>query len=487
VPELLAAGYEVRCLARTPAKLSDEAWSDRVEVARGDVTDSTSLTAAMRGIDAAYYLVHSMGATTDFSAHDRQAATTFREAAAAAGLSHIVYLGGLGGDDDPTLSAHLQSRHEVGRVLADGPVPVTELRAAVIIGSGSASFEMLRYLVEVLPVMVCPRWVRNRCQPIAIHDVLFYLVAALERTGDETGRVLEIGGPDVLTYQDMMLEYAEVAGLRRRRLLPVPVLSPSLSSLWVGLVTPLPSGLARPLVESLINEVVVRDRPIGEVIEHDPLAFREALERAVSRSAGLEVTTSWSDATLPGRSPADPLPTDPEWAGGSLLCDQQEARSVASPSALFRTVQGIGGSRGWYVTPFLWSIRGLADKLIGGVGMRRGRRNPDAMWVGDAVDFWRVEAVEPDSLIRLRAEMKLPGEAWIEWRIQPDRTGSRLDQRAIFYPRGLLGRLYWYALIPFHVLIFKRMCHLIAAAADAADAPPEVAPRESTALDQGTK
>ncbi|MDX6326286.1 MAG: hypothetical protein QOK15_2640, partial [Nocardioidaceae bacterium] len=439
VPELLDAGYEIRCLVRNPAKVSDEVWSDRVEVVKGDVTDRESVVAAMEGMDAAYYLVHSMGASTDFSSRDREAATTFRDAAAETGLRRIVYLGGLGRDDDPHLSAHLQSRHEVGRVLADGPVPVTELRAAVIIGSGSASFEMLRYLVEILPVMICPRWVHNRCQPIAIGDVLYFLVAVLGVEESE-GQILEVGGPDILSYRDMMLTYAEVAGLRRRRIQPVPVLSPSLSSRWVGLVTPLPTGLARPLVESLINEVVVEDRPITAVIPHRPIPFREALERALARVAELEVVTSWSDATLPGRSPADPMPTDPDWAGGSLLRDWQQSSSDASPAELFQTVQGIGGARGWYVTPLLWGIRGFADKLIGGVGMRRGRRNPDVMWVGDAVDFWRVEAVEPPSLIRLRAEMKLPGEAWIEWRIEPEGSGSRLDQRAIFYPRGLLGR-----------------------------------------------
>jgi len=464
VPELLAAGYPVRCLVRTPAKIGDEWWSEQVEVVKGDVTDEASIRAAMEGVDAAYYLVHSMGGSTDFSAEDRDAATKFRDAAADAGLRRIVYLGGLGADDDPKLSPHLRSRHEVGRVLADGAVPVTELRAALVIGSGSASFEMLRYLVEILPAMITPRWVHNRCQPTAIRDVLYDLVAVLERD-DAEGKVLEVGGPDILTYREMMLTYAEVAGLPRRFIVPVPVLSPSLSSRWVGLVTPLPTGLARPLVESLINEVVVRDRPITAVIDHQPMPFREALELALRRAADLEVTTRWSDAALPGRTSADAMPTDPDWAGGSVLSDLQTATSPASPEALFQTVQGIGGIRGWYVTPWLWQLRGAADKLIGGVGMRRGRRHPDVMWTGDAVDFWRVEAVEPYELIRLRAEMKLPGEAWIEWKITPKGSGSRLEQQAIFYPRGLLGRLYWYALVPFHALIFRRMAEHIASAA----------------------
>ena len=471
VPELLDAGHDVRCLARSPGKLRDEEWSGRVELVQGDVTDAATLAPAMADVEVAYFLVHSMGGSDDFAATDRKGADAFQQAAADAGVRRIVYLGGLGRDDDPTLSHHLQSRHEVGRVLAGGEVEVVELRAAIIIGSGSASFEMLRHLVEVLPVMVTPRWVHNRCQPIAIRDILFFLVRAADLPVDDAAgghQVLEAGGPDVLTYKEMMLAYAEVAGLATRRILPLPVLSPSLSSRWVGLVTPLPTGLARPLVESLINEVVVTDHPVTDVVPHDALPFRDALALALHRVTDLQVTTRWSDAGLPGHSPADPMPSDPDWAGGSLLCDAQTARSDAPPAALFQTVQGIGGQRGWYVTPLLWSVRGFADKLIGGVGMRRGRRHPDTMRVGDAIDFWRAEAIEPDGLIRLRAEMKLPGEAWIEWRISPDGAGSRLEQRAIFYPRGLFGRLYWYSLFRFHALIFKRMAQHIA---DAAAAP----------------
>jgi uncharacterized protein YbjT (DUF2867 family) len=493
VPELLDAGHRVRCLARTPSKLDDEQWSDRVDVVRGDITDRGSLDEALDGIDVAYFLVHSMGGAADFDDEDRKAATCFREACAAAGVERIVYLGGLGRDDDPALSRHLRSRHEVGRVLADGPVPVTELRAAIIIGSGSASFEMLRYLVEVLPAMITPRWVDNRCQPIAIRDVLAWLVAAgtddlptprgdpaPSGDGDDGGaaaeaghRVVEIGGPDVLTYRQMMRTYAEAAGLNRRVIVSVPVLTPSLSSHWVGLVTPLPTGLARPLVESLINEVVVT-RPTPAPVGHELLPFRAAVDLALARSAELQVATRWSDADLPGRSPADPLPTDPDWAGGSILTDAKVARSVAPPAALYATIAGIGGERGWYVTPALWTVRGWADKLIGGVGMRRGRRHPDDLWVGDSLDFWRVEAVEPDALIRLRAEMKLPGKAWLEWRIEADGSCSVLHQRAIFYPKGLAGRLYWYSLIPFHGLIFGRMAKRLAAAAElrAGDAAP---------------
>ncbi len=484
VPELLEAGHRVRCLARTPSKLDDQVWRDQVDVAEGDVTDRATLDRALQGIEAAYVLVHSMGGKAAFDEEDRKAAATFRDACTDAGVQRIVYLGGLGRDDDPKLSRHLQSRHEVGRVLADGPVPVTELRAAIIIGSGSASFEMLRYLVEVLPVMTTPKWVDNRCQPISIRDVLAWLVAAIGPpdaggTIDREDHVYEVGGPDVSTYREMMQTYAEAAGLARRRIVVVPVLSPSLSSRWVGLVTPLPTGLARPLVESLINEVVVVHEPPADAPRPaDLLSFRDAVDLALQRSSDLQVATRWSDANLPGRSPADPLPTDPDWAGGSLLVDAQTVTTSAPPAAVYATVAGIGGNRGWYVTPFLWNVRGWVDKLVGGVGMRRGRRHPDDLWVGDSVDFWRVEAVEPDALVRLRAEMKLPGEAWLQWELAPtDEGGTRLDQQAIFYPRGLLGRLYWYTLVPFHKLIFARMAHKIADAAE--DRPTDAAPRSA--------
>jgi uncharacterized protein YbjT (DUF2867 family)/uncharacterized protein YndB with AHSA1/START domain len=456
----------VRVLARTPDKLAGEPWTLEVDVVQGDVGDEASVTRAMEGATAAYYLVHSMGGVADFAGRDRAAATAFRTAAdRTPTLEQIVYLGGLGDEHDAALSPHLSSRHEVGQVLAEGSVPVTELRAAVIIGSGSASFEMLRNLTDVLPVMITPRWVSTRCQPVAIRDVLHWLVAAIS-TPEAKGRVLEVGGPEVVTYEAMMRAYAEVAGLRKRLVIRVPLLTPRLSSHWVGLVTPLPLGLARPLIESLVNEVVVLDRPVQAVMPHEPLTLREALEVAVRRVADLSVPSRWSDATLPGRTPADPLPTDPDWSGGTLLSDEQEARSKAPPAEVYATVTGIGGTRGWYVAEPLWSIRGAIDVLLGGVGMRRGRRHPDDLRVGEALDFWRVEALDPPHLVRLRAEMLTPGDAWLEWRIEPDGTGSRLHQRAMFHPRGLPGRLYWYALIPFHALIFKRLCQRLALAAE---------------------
>lgn len=467
VPELLAEGYRVRCLVRSPDKLAGVAWLHDVEVVVGDIGDGGSVAAALTGVSAAYYLVHSMGGAHDFAEHDRRAAATFRDAASATeGLEQIVYLGGLGDEHDTALSPHLSSRHEVGRVLAAGRVPVTELRAAVIIGSGSASFEMLRNLTDVLPVMITPRWVSTRCQPVAIRDILYWLVESI-RTPAAQGRVLEVGGPEVVSYEEMMRAYAEVAGLPKRLVIRVPLLTPRLSSHWVGLVTPLPVGLARPLIDSLVNEVVVLDRSVQDVMPHEPLPLKEALALAVRRVEDRDVPSRWSDANLPGRNPADPLPTDPDWAGGTLLVDEQEARSSGDAEAVFRAVSGIGGRRGWYVAEPLWVLRGMIDVLIGGVGMRRGRRDPDTLRVGDALDFWRVEAVEPPALLRLRAEMRTPGDAWLEWQVTAGPGGgSVLHQRAIFHPRGLLGRLYWYGLIPFHALIFKRLCHRLVAEAE---------------------
>ena len=356
VPELLGAGFEVRCLARSPAKLEGRSWSDRVEVVAGDVADRAAVLEAMRDVDAAYYLVHSMGATAEFAERDRAGAATFRDAAASAGVAQLVYLGGLG-RDDAALSEHLSSRHDVGAVLAEGPVPVTELRAAVIIGSGSASFEMLRHLTDVLPFMVTPRWVRTRCQPIAIRDVLAYLVGVLGNA-DARGKVLEIGGPDVVTYEEMMQLYADVADLRPRVVVRVPVLSPRLSSYWVGLVTPLPFGLARPLVDSLVNEVVVHDDAIERIVPRQCLSLRRAIELALARTRDLEVTTSWAEAELDGRGPADPLPSDPSWSGGIVMDDTQTVHTQTPIADVWSAVCSVGGDRGWPAADALWEVRG---------------------------------------------------------------------------------------------------------------------------------
>ena len=413
-----------------------------------------SLGGAFRNVDAAYYLVHSIGSQSDWQTRDRTAAENFRDAAADAGVDQIIYLGGLGDDAGGALSSHLASRHEVGQVLAAGPVPLTELRAAVVIGSGSASFEMLRHLVEVLPVMTTPRWVETRVQPIAVSDVLVYLTGVLGND-DAYGRVFETGGADVVTYHEMMDMYAQVAGLRKRVIVPVPVLSPRLSALWVGLVTPIPAELARPLIDSLVNEVVVHDHAIDGVVPHHPIGCREAIELALRRVGDVDVSTRWTDAELCGRTPADPMPADPDWAGATILTDRQAVHTVATPEALFREVCALGGERGWLVGNWLWTLRGWMDRLVGGVGMRRGRRHPTDLRVGDVVDFWRVEALEPSRLLRLRAEMRLPGDAWLEWSITPEPEGVLFVQRALFHPRGLFGRAYWYAVAPFHRFIFR--------------------------------
>ncbi|MBU1494444.1 MAG: SDR family oxidoreductase [Actinobacteria bacterium] len=460
VPRLLAAGHEVTCLARHPEKLDDLPWRDRVSVAEGDVLDATRLKEVAAGCDAGFYLVHSMAAGKEFAAIDQQAAANFRDAAADAGMLRVVYLGGLGPEQED-LSPHLASRHRVGATLASGSTPVTELRAAVIIGSGSLSFEMLRYLTEVLPVMTTPRWVRTRCQPIAVEDILDLLVTAASDTSAES-RIVEVGGPDVLTYQEMMQIYAEEAGLRRRLILPVPLLTPRLSSLWVGLVTPLPTRVARPLVESLRHEVIVGDTPGAGAIPYHPISYRRAVRNALAAlPAGTE--TRWSDAES---SPAHPVPGDPRWSGGTLFEDQRLIPTDALPHHMYWACTRIGGDVGYYGMNWAWKLRGFADRLVGGVGLRRGRRHPEQLRVGEAVDFWRVDQIIPNQMLRLHAEMRLPGEAWLEWKIVPTGEGSDLLQTARFQPRGLLGRLYWFGMAPFHSVIFPRMAAKMAAAAE---------------------
>ncbi|MFD6435975.1 SDR family oxidoreductase [Streptomyces venezuelae] len=469
VPELLAAGYRVRCLARTPQKLRDHPWAGQVEVVRGDVTDASSLAGVFEGVEVAYYLVHALGTGAGFEDTDRRSASAFAERAQAAGVGRIVYLGGLtpAGVSERELSPHLRSRAEVGRIFLDCPVPSAVLRAAVIIGSGSASFEMLRYLTERLPVMVTPSWVRTRIQPIAVRDVLRYLVACAELPA-EVDRGFDIGGPDVMTYRDMMRTYARVAGLRHRLIVPVPLLTPTLSSHWVGLVTPVPRGIARPLAESLRHEVVCQEHDIAAYVPDGPgrpLPFTQALRLALRRIQEAQVSTRWSSAALPG-APSDPLPTDPDWAGGSLYTDHRTLVVDASTAALWRVIEGIGGDNGWYSFPLAWAVRGWLDRLAGGVGLRRGRRDAHRLRVGDSLDFWRVEEIEPGRLLRLRAEMRLPGLAWLEMRVEHDGSGrTRYSQRALFHPRGLAGHAYWWAVAPFHTVVFGGMARNITKAA----------------------
>jgi uncharacterized protein YbjT (DUF2867 family) len=471
VPELLSAGHVVRCMPRDPAKLSDRPWSDQIEIAVADATDETAVRRALEGVDVAYYLIHSLGTGASFEQRDRAAARVFAAAAKAAGVQRIVYLGGIISGQAGELSPHLRSRAEVGDILLASGVPTAALQAAVIIGSGSVSFEMLRYLTERLPAMVTPQWVNTRIQPIAVQDVLRYLVGSATLPA-EVSRRFDIGGPDVLTYARMMRRYAEVAGLAPRVIVQVPVLTPQLSSLWVGLVTPVPASLARPLVESLRNEVVCSEHDIAEYIPDPPgglLPLDQAITLALRYTREGTVSTHWSSAATPG-APSDPLPTDPSWAGGSLYVDARNSIVRASPAALWQVIEGIGGESGWYSFPAAWAVRGLLDRLAGGVGLRRGRRDPRHLLVGDALDFWRVEAIEPGKLLRLRAEMKLPGLAWLEMSVGQDFDGmTTYSQRAIFRPLGLAGHAYWRSISPFHGVVFGGMLQNITAAAEQAE------------------
>jgi uncharacterized protein YbjT (DUF2867 family) len=467
VPRLLEAGFEVRCVTRDPAKLEGVWWRQGAEVVVGDLLASETLDAVFEGIDRAFYLVHSMdGSSEGFGERDRRAATNFSTAADRAGLHRIVYLGGLGEGD---LSPHLASRQEVGHVLASGATPVTELRAAVIIGSGSVSFEMLRYLTEVLPLMVTPKWVRTLCQPIAIRDVLEILLASVMEDGPNV--IHEIGGPDRLSYEEMMRVYAEVAGLPRRQIIRVPALSPRLSSHWIGLVTPLPTGVAKPLVDSLTVEVTVDDNSFAEIVAGPLTGYRDAVSRALTRANDLEVVTRWTGASS---NPAVPFPGDPDWSGGTVEIDEQVVSSTARPEDLFWAFSRIGSDIGYYTMNWAWKMRGHLDSLFGGVGLRRGRRHPEELRKGESVDFWRVASVVPGRSVDLYAEMRLPGEAWLSFRAEETRDGrdgSVFTQTALFRPRGLLGRLYWFAMFPFHVFIFKRMAQRIVEVAEARPIP----------------
>ncbi|MEU6999814.1 SDR family oxidoreductase [Nonomuraea sp. NPDC046570] len=463
VPELLDAGHDVRCMVRSAGRLRDLPWAGRTEVAEADASDPERTRKALEGIEVAYYLIHTMGGGKGFAEADRVAARTFAAAAETAGVRRVVYLGGLTSGE--ASSPHMRSRAEVGEIFLGSGVPTVVLRAAMIIGSGSASFEILRYLTERLPVMTAPRWVRSRTQPIAVRDVLRYLVAWAGVPG-EVDRSFDVGGPDVLTYADMMHGYAAVAGLPPRLIIPVPLLSPGLSSQWVGLVTPVPPSIARPLVESLRHEAVCREHDIAEYVPDPPdglIGFRDSLILALQKIKDVDVATRWSSASTPG-APSDPLPTDPDWAGGSLYVDRRSRPVAADPETLWRVIEGIGGENGWYSLPVAWRVRGLLDRMVGGVGLRRGRRDPRRLRVGDSIDFWRVEEVEPERLLRLRAEMRLPGLAWLELSQTHENGRTVYHQRAVFHPHGLLGHLYWWLISPFHGLIFGRMPRNVAAA-----------------------
>ncbi|MGB5296449.1 MAG: SDR family oxidoreductase [Thermoanaerobaculia bacterium] len=460
VPRLLDAGYHVRCLARSPRKLQARAWASnpRVEIVTGDVLDSNALAESMHGCGAAYYLVHSMLASGDqYAEQDRRLAESFAAASATAGIERIVYLGGLG-ETGQGLSEHLASRREVERALASTDVPVTVFRAAMIIGSGSASFEILRYLVERLPVMITPRWVSTENQPIAVRNVLHYLITALE-VPETIGQTLDIGGSDVLSYREVMRIMTQELGLPRRLVIPVPVLTPRLSSLWIHLVTPLSARIARPLAEGLRNRVVCRDDQVLRLMPQRLLSVREAIHAALGTEENGRVETSWSDAGV--------IPGDPDWAGGTTYVHSEETTIGATASQVFRTVCRIGGRNGWYAADFLWQLRGLLDQLIGGPGLRRGSRSADEIQYGDALDFWRVTGIEPSKRLELRAEMKVPGIATLEFLIESQGETTDLTQIARFQPRGLLGILYWYAVMPLHGIVFRDMLLGIRRAAEA--------------------
>jgi uncharacterized protein YbjT (DUF2867 family) len=450
-PRLLEHGYSIRCLVRSPAKVQNRQWATdpKVEIRQVNLEDEASLTRDLEGCEAAFYLVHSMmSAGPDYAEHDHQLAATFARAARNAGVKRIIYLGGLGATG-PDLSEHLSSRREVEEALASTGVPVTVLRAAMIIGSGSASFEILRYLVERLPVMVTPKWVSTPCQPIAVRNVIGYLVGVLA-VPETAGGIFDIGGPDVFCYRDIMSIMAEELGLRRRLVIPVPVLTPRLSSYWIQLITPLSNTIASPLAEGLKNPVVCRENRIIGLVPQEMLGVREAIHAALNQMAEHTVETTWSMA--------GPIPGDPDWAGGALLRDVREITLEAPDWAVFRAVCRVGGGNGWYAADILWKIRGWMDRLAGGPGLRRGRRNPETVGYGEALDFWRVVGFDRDRRLALRAEMKLPGAAVLEFRVEAvsDRQ-SVLHQSALFRPRGLLGLAYWYSVLPFHAIVSRGM------------------------------
>lgn len=458
VPRLIEAGFRVRCIVRDPSRIQGHPWQDKVEIVAADLLDPESLTHVLHEIDVAYYLVHSLGAGSDASERDPLAARNFGAAAKAAGIRRIIYLGSLSGPET-TLSQHLRSRQRSGDALRETGMSVTEFRAGIIIGSGSISFEMVRYLAERLPVMICPRWLDTRVQPIAVRDVLDYLVAALMEP-KSAGQIVEIGGADVATYRDMLRFYAEVRGLHRW-LLPIPFLTPRLSSYWVHLVTPIPARIAVALIHGLRSEVIMHEDTARRLFPAiTPVDFRTAITRALERLRADQVETAWTDAL--STSQGDVRPVNLRVQEGMIIFKRQLA--IAIPAhAIYRAFTGLGGMRGWLFLNWTWRVRGAMDRLAGGVGLRRGRRSPDHVRVGDALDFWRVEAVEPNRLMRLRAEMKVPGKAWLQFEIETNDQGIPvLDQTAFFAPKGLLGLVYWYALYPIHVVIFNGMIRKIA-------------------------
>jgi uncharacterized protein YbjT (DUF2867 family) len=458
LPLLEARGLHVRCLARRPENLTDRV-GPQTEVVQGDLLDVDSLAAALQGIHTAYYLVHSMGSSGSFEEQDRQAAKNFALAARNAGVARIIYLGGLG-DDGEDLSPHLRSRHEVGEILRASESQVIEFRASIVIGSGSLSFELVRALVRRLPVMICPKWVSVKAQPIAVEDLLEYLLAALDWDGTAS-RIFEIGGPDQVSYGEIMREYARQRGLRRW-LISVPVLTPRLSSLWLGLVTPVYARVGRKLIDSLRNPTIVKDPSALEEFAVRPRGLKEAIARAFLNEDKRVTQTRWSDALSISRGLRS-------WGGvrfGNRIVDSRAVTVSVPPEQAFAPIRRIGGQRGWYFADSLWTIRGWIDLLCGGIGKRRARRDPENLRVGDVLDWWRVEEYLPPRRLRLAAEMKVPGRAWLDFEVQAHQDGSSIRQTAIFDPVGLAGLVYWYSLYPIHAVMFRGMLSQIAERAE---------------------
>ncbi len=457
VRTLLENNYRVRVLVRDKYKVIGQPWASQVEICEGNADNPKDLEQALAGVHTAYYLLHSINLGKTFDDIEATMARSFAQASEAAGVAQIVYLGGIA--NDKNISKHLASRASTGKELASTSVPVLELRAGIIIGSGSASFEMLRHLTHRLPVMTTPKWVSNRTHPIAIRDILYYLknAAALKTP---VGKIYDIGGPEILSYADMMQKFAKLSGLPRRWIIKVPVLTPGLSSLWIGLVTPVPTALARPLVGSLISEVVADPAKSIDGLIPPPqeglLSVETAMSLALSKISDHGVETRWSDASIP-TAPWQKAQGDPEWAGETILRDHRQVFSEKSAEAIWKQIEGIGGEHGWFGADFLWFMRGLIDRIFGGVGLRRGRRDQDLLRVGESLDFWRVEELERGRRLKLYAEMILPGKAWLEFSIEEKNGKTLVTQEATFSPRGLGGRLYWYAVAPFHVFVFPTM------------------------------
>jgi hypothetical protein len=465
VRDLLRDKKRVRVFVRDAKKIAGQGWSKDVEIIEGNASNSQDLDRALAGVHTAYYLLHSIGTSHDFGKLEASMARGFAMAGERAHIEQIVYLGGIA--NDKNRSRHLTSRMNTGIELASSTIPVLEMRAGIIIGSGSASFEMLRHLTHRLPIMTTPKWIANRTQPIAIRDVLYYLRSAADLK-KPVDRVCDIGGPEVVSYAKMMQTFAEISGLRKRIIIKIPVLTPKLSSLWIGFVTPVPTSLARPLVESLISEVVADpEKSINDFIPLPPeglLTVSQAIHLALTRTAENSIDTRWSDAAFP-MPPWQKSQSDPDWAGELTLQDHREFLTDVPLKYIWEQIEGIGGDRGWFGSGWLWYLRGLIDRMLGGVGIRRGRRDPHHLRVGDSLDFWRVEAHEPEKHLRLYAEMILPGKAWLEFKLSEKDGKTLLVQDALFEPHGLGGQLYWYLVSPFHFFIFPTMGRNIVKAA----------------------